>query len=179
MKTSALIKVIVSLVLSTTIATASGPIGIYGVIERVVFEPNEVSPERVQVFGAFALVDGGLQNPGAATDLHRGYLYFRLPGPNTGIKPEAVRKEWADLKAVAGTGQAVGFGSFGYIGPFQSIRADRPYDNLNDFYPHVRPPSESPSNPEQYRTQAGIVKLSEKGSHAELVKKLKDSLRAR
>jgi hypothetical protein len=178
-KASTVIKVVLALMLTATIATASGPIGIYGVIERVVFEPNDASPERAQVFGAFALVDGGLRNPGAATDVHRGYLYVRLPGASSGIKAEVVRKEWADLKAVAGTGQAVGFGSFGYIGPFQAIRADRPYDNYNDFYPHVRPAAEAPSNAEQYYTNAGIVKLSDTGSHAELVRKLKDAVRAR
>ena len=179
MKVSSVIRVMVLLILTPIITRASGPLGIYGVIERVVFEHNDVSPERLQIFGAFALVDGGLQNPGGATTVQRGYLYVRLPATNTGIKPEAVRKEWADLKAVAGTGQAVGFGSFGYIGRFESLRADQPYDNLNDFYPHVRPVSEKPSNPEQYRTQTGVVKLSETGSHAQLVKQLKDAVRAR
>jgi hypothetical protein len=176
MKASTAIKVALALMLTTTTATASGPIGIYGVIERVVFEPNDTTPERVQIFGAFALVDGGLQNPGAATDVQRGYLYVRLPDAYTGLRHEVVRKEWADLKAVAGTGQAVGFGSFGYIGQFQAVRADKPYDYLNDFYPHVRPATEAPSRPQQYYTQAGIVKLSETGSHAELIKKLKAAI---
>jgi hypothetical protein len=176
MKASTVIKVALALMLASTVATASGPIGIYGVIERVVFEPNDTSPERVQIFGAFALVDGGLQKPGTATDVQRGYLYVRLPDAYTGLKPEVVRKEWSDLKAVAGTGQAVGFGSFSYIGLFQAVRADRPYDNLNDFYPHVRPAAEAPSKPQQYYTEAGIVKLMETGSHAELVKKLKAAI---
>ena len=176
MKASTVIKVVLALMVTTTIATASGPIGIYGIVERVVFEPNDASPERVQIFGAFALVDGGLQNPGTSTDVQRGYLYVRLPDAYTRLSPETIRKEWADLKAVAGTGQAVGFGSFSYIGQFQAVRADRPYDNLNDFYPHVRPAAEAPSRPQQYYSQSGIVKLSETGSHAELIKKLKAAL---
>jgi hypothetical protein len=39
--------------------TASGPVGIYGVIERVVFEPDESAAQRIQVWGAFAFVEGG------------------------------------------------------------------------------------------------------------------------
>jgi hypothetical protein len=57
---------------------ASGPVGIYGIVERVVFEPSEQSPERIRVFGAFALVDGGVSNPLGATAATRGYLYFSL-----------------------------------------------------------------------------------------------------
>ena len=37
---------------------ASGPLGIYGIVEKVVFEPNEQAPERIQLWGAFAYVDG-------------------------------------------------------------------------------------------------------------------------
>src|SRR6266550_6236515 len=38
----------------------------------------------------------------------RGYLYFKIaPG-----KEEITRKEWADLKAVAGTGQGIGFAQY-------------------------------------------------------------------
>jgi len=55
---------------------ASGPIGIYGVVERVVFEPSEQSPQRVRVFGAFALVDGGVNNPVGTSTPRRGFLYF-------------------------------------------------------------------------------------------------------
>jgi len=38
---------------------ASGPVGFYAVIEKVVFEPDEKAPERMQLWGAFAVVDGG------------------------------------------------------------------------------------------------------------------------
>ena len=34
----------------------SGPVGIFGIVEKVVFEPDERAPERIQVFGAFAYV---------------------------------------------------------------------------------------------------------------------------
>src|SRR5688572_25143261 len=90
---------------------ASGPVGIYGIVERVVFEPSEQAAERIQVWGAFALADGGTDQPLGTTTPVRGYLYFKLPtvfgGYATG-DVKTVRREWNDLKAVAGTGQAIG-----------------------------------------------------------------------
>lgn len=54
---------ILALTVSVAIAaaatgSASGAIGIYGIVERVVFEPDERTPTRVQVWGAFAYADG-------------------------------------------------------------------------------------------------------------------------
>ena len=89
--------------------SASGPLGVYGIIEKIVFEPDEARAERIQVWGAFAYVDGGASSTLGVSKAERGYLYFRLPNPNpatTGLM-DLVRREWADLKAVAGTGQAV------------------------------------------------------------------------
>jgi hypothetical protein len=114
------------LLLASSTLTASGPIGIYGIVEKVVFEPNEQSPERIQIWGTFAHADGDVgtaipQRPLATGAIRRGYLYFRLPA--TGI--DTVRKEWRDLKTVAGTGQAIGFGSWIYVGAFGAISPDR------------------------------------------------------
>ena len=100
--------------------SASGRIGFYGIVEKVVFEPNETAPERIQVWGAFMYVDGGASKNIATSAAKRGYLYFKIQSLHSGYTPQAQvdlnKKEWADLKAVAGTGQAVGFGSYGYIG---------------------------------------------------------------
>ena len=41
--------------LAAPAAHASDPTGIYGFVDRVVFEPNDTTPERVQVWGGFAL----------------------------------------------------------------------------------------------------------------------------
>jgi hypothetical protein len=164
--------------------TASGPLGIYGIVEKVVFEPNETAPERVQVWGAFAYVDGGAGHElGAWTEARRGYLYFKIP-TSVPAAPELIRREWADLKAVAGTGQAVGFGQWGYIGGFGGLRPDTrsnqpPYileraprgGEMTDL--RVRPASEPPANPAAYDTSTGIVKLSDRGSHAKLVAQLR------
>jgi hypothetical protein len=98
-----------------------------------------------------------------------------------------IRREWSDLKAVAGTGQAVGFGSWGDIGDFADLRPDsdparprriydaspgRPFADLR-----VRPATEEPASPVLYHTELGLVKLSETGSHAGVVTRLKDALR--
>ena len=41
------------------VTSASGPVGIYGIVQRVVFEPSERAPERLQVWGAFAYAELG------------------------------------------------------------------------------------------------------------------------
>jgi hypothetical protein len=177
---------------------ASGPLGIYGIVDRVVFEPDERFPERVQVWGAFAYVDGA-SGPLATSPARRGYLYFTLPrflarrsaqreGDDPGGESQIalIRREWADLKAVAGTGQAVGFGSWAYIGYFGGLQPDvrrsgPPYvlqaaprgGEQTDL--RVRPASETPVNPTAYQTNAGLVKLAERGSHASIVKQLRNA----
>src|SRR5690242_2003384 len=82
----------------------SDPVGAFGRIEKVVFEPSSGTPERVQIWGAFAMAVQQHGNDYKAPE--RGYLYFSAkPG-----KEEPCRKEWADLKAIAGTDQIIGFG---------------------------------------------------------------------
>ncbi len=168
MKSTRAILVFVVFLLGVMNLTASGPIGIYGIIERVIFEPNEQAPQRIQLWGAFEYVDGGIRGTGATTAPQRGYLYFSLP---TGAAQAAAKAEWVDLKAVAGTGQAVGFGNWGYVGPFNNAGMQTSA--------RIRPQSEPPAGPEGYFTNAGIVKLSEQGSHAQIVKQLQDALRTR
>ena len=90
---------------ATSAARASDPTGIYAFVDRVVFEPSEAAPERIQVWGGFALAK--TENRNDYHDAARGHLYFKLrPGDE-----EVCKKEWADLKSVAGTSQIVAFGS--------------------------------------------------------------------
>lgn len=86
---------------------ASDPVGIYAVVNKVVFEPDECAPTRVQVWGAFSKADN--QSRGYA-NVETGYLYYVVPkGPESnGV---VCQREWMDLKAVAGTGEVVGFGT--------------------------------------------------------------------
>jgi hypothetical protein len=180
------------LLFSLRTSLASGPVGIYGIVEKVIFEPNEQAPERVQVWGAFAYADGTGGRALSISPAKRGYLYFRLPtvipGSTEPSQVETVRKEWADLKAVAGTGQAIAFGSWGYIGDFGRLDpATRPKNPpyLLERAPRggeatdmrVRPASEAPASPAAYQTNAGIVKLAADGSHGAVVRQLQEALR--
>jgi hypothetical protein len=86
-------------------ARASDPNGIYAFIDRVVFEPSEAAPERIQVWGGFAVAKADDRDNYQAAE--RGFMYFILrPGDE-----EICKKEWADLKSIAGTKQIVTFGS--------------------------------------------------------------------
>ncbi|HXO44285.1 MAG TPA: hypothetical protein VN846_02345 [Candidatus Cybelea sp.] len=97
----------VIVVLTAQISFAkNGNIGIYGVVDKVVFEPNEHSPERIQIWGLFVvpveMSSGEYRAP------QRGVLYFKLP-PG---RESAVRKEWTEIKKIAGTGQPIGFAQY-------------------------------------------------------------------
>jgi hypothetical protein len=183
---------VAAVLLASVTVFASGSIGLYGIVERVVFEPNAEAPERIQVFGAFAYVEGagiqGLQVSAAK----RGYLYFRIrsdiPGFTSQAQVDVTKKEWADLKAVAGTGQAIAFGRWGYIGGFGVLQPDIIAPRPSFLYEHkpsggaeadlrVRPADEPPSKPVTYQTNTGIVKLSDSGSYAAIVKQLRDALK--
>lgn len=179
-----LVLVFVVLLVGAIQLGASGPLGIYGIVEKVVFEPNDKTPERVQVWGAFAYVETSVVGQSLTVSAaKRGYLYFRLGGASDTV----VRNEWADLKSVAGTGEAVGFGRWGYIGGFGGLQPDvtsrkppyilerSPGNPLTDL--RVRPAAEPPAGPALYQTDSGVVKLSESGSHAAIVKQLKAALR--
>lgn len=176
----------IALAMSAALVEASGPIGVYGIVEKVVLEPNPSAPERIQVWGAFAYAEIG-GGPIAYSPAKRGYMYFRLPANATPAAVDTIKKEWADLQSVAGTGQAIAFGRWGYIGGFGGLQPDTrstmppyilensPGNPQTDL--RVRPASEAPTAPAQYQTNAGIVKLAESGSHAAIVQQLKDALK--
>ena len=126
--------ILVSAIAAIT-AHASFPLGVYAVIDKVVLEPGDAEPQRVQVWGAFALWD---DRPGLGYRApERGYLYYSCSKAQAGI----CRNEWADLKSVAGTGQTVGFGS-------RSLSAGR-----------VRASGEAALAPEPYPIQFGVVQM--------------------
>jgi hypothetical protein len=85
-------------------AWASDPVGIYAVIERAELEPSTGAPERVRLWGAFALAQGRGDTYAPPV---RGVMYFALKKG----KEEVCRKEWADLKKLAGQRQVVAFGA--------------------------------------------------------------------
>jgi hypothetical protein len=113
--------------------------GVYARVDKVVFEPNETAPERIQIWGAFALAVK--ENPNSYEPAQRGYLYYSLtPG-----KEEICRKEWADLKSIAGSGQIIGFG-----GRHQP--------------PRLRKVKEKASDPDVYPVANGLQKINDRPS---------------
>ncbi len=80
------------------------PIGAYVVVDRVVLEPSEGAPTRAQIWGTFVLAaDRRGQSYGQP---QYGYFYYIAePG-----KEDVCRREWADFRRAAGTGQVIGFG---------------------------------------------------------------------
>ena len=189
MKRTGILLLLAALSIAATPPARSGPVGIYGIIERVVFEPNEQAPERVQVWGAFAYADISGRDGLAASPAARGYLYFRLPALNTdSASVRLTRTEWGDLKAVAGTGQAVGFGRWGYIGAFGGLQPTRrgetpPYilerngrgGTVTDL--RVHPTLDRGATAVSYETNTGVVKIPETGGHAAIVRQLREALK--
>jgi hypothetical protein len=121
----------------TATARASDPIGGYAVIEKVVLEPNNDAPVRIQIWGTFSLAkEAGGNTYGPPV---HGFLYYAA---ETG-KEDTCRKEWADLKKVAGTGQIIGFGS------------SRNPENMG----RVRKANENPESPDVYMVGFGLNKI--------------------
>ena len=122
-------------------ASASDFTGVYARIDKVALEPNPESPERIQVWGVFALAKPHDRNeylPPA-----RGYLYFKLDR-----NPQAARNEWNDLKQVAGAGEIVAFGS------------------RSDAGPRLRTAGEKPDNPDPYVLNMGVTKVRGRTDYA-------------
>src|SRR2546428_990958 len=164
---------------------ASGPVGIYAIIEKVIFEPSERAPERIQIWGAFAVVDGELTRPGRTSKPLRGYLYFKLPD-GSAQEQAAAKTEWTDLKTVAGTGQAIGFGSWGFVGSVRDFGARSsssgiPYflENSRQTDVRVRRGYEASASAALYSANAGIVKIADQGSQGDIGEQLREALKAR
>src|SRR6202011_1099374 len=124
--------------LCTGIAHASGPIAVYALVDKVAFEPSSDKPERIRISGVFIAAAETPDNSTVYSAPQRGYLYFGLPKGNE----ELARREWADLKSVAGTRQVVGLGS--------SWGAKV----------HVTTPDEEPKSPAEYPMGNGLVKIN-------------------
>jgi hypothetical protein len=158
-------------------AYGSGPLRIYALIERVVFEGAEGAPEAIRVYGAFAFVDERLSSNSSPLT---GYLYFRLPPDRDPhdfrLLPDAQElalNEWRDLAQVAGTGEAVAFGAYNYSGDFDLVRTDsspRATANLS-----VRPESSPPADAAYYAPGIGVVRLGE-GNHGAIIEALRSVL---
>jgi hypothetical protein len=114
---------------------ASDPVAVYARIDRVVMTPAEGTPNTIQVFGVFSVARPN--DPNFYQDPARGYLYFIAAADDA-----QARKEWNDLKSVAGTKQIVAFGT-----RFGAMRAK------------VRAESDPPAAPDTYVTGFGVRKV--------------------
>jgi hypothetical protein len=140
---------------STAALRASDPMGLYAVVQKVVLEPSEAEPLRIQIWGAFAISDGkrgdGYGSP------QTGYLYYSCP---QGAE-RTCRNEWADLKSVAGTGTGVGFGG-------RYLEAGR-----------VRKATEKPEKPDIYPIKMGVTRMGSLHAQPVIVADLKKALAQR
>jgi len=124
------------------------PIGVFARVDKVVFEPNAAAPERVQIWGAFALAakeDGNSYQP-----VQRGYLYFSLKAG----KEDLCRKEWKDLSSIAGTDQIIGFGQ-----RYQPTR--------------LRKATDKPTDPDVYPVGFGLTRISDRNSDYPPIRELR------
>src|SRR5438552_12323190 len=101
---------LVLLALSLGIAHGSDFVGAYALISKVTLEPGADNPQRIQISGVFALADPKDRN--SYLPPQRGYLYFTLPPLQSA---DQARKEWSDLKNIAGTGKVVALGARGQM----------------------------------------------------------------
>ena len=82
---------------------ASGPAGCYVIVDKIILEPNDSAPKRIQVWGLFSVADGKTGN--AYLPPQAGYMYFELqPG-----QEQPTLAEWSDLKKVAGKESVIAF----------------------------------------------------------------------
>ncbi len=132
---------------------ASDMVGIYTVVEKVVMEPSDAAPQRVQIWGAFALAEpknGSLYGPA-----QRGYVYYSCPSGQETV----CRREWEDLKSVAGKNTGVGFG----------MR----FSNNG----RIRKADEKPAAPDVYPIERGIIRLSAGHDSMPVIDRLKAALK--
>jgi hypothetical protein len=145
-----------TVVLTSTVALrASDPMGLYTVVQKVVLEPSETEPLRIQIWGAFALSD--TRNGDDYLAPQTGYLYYACP---QGAE-RTCRNEWADLKSVAGTGTGVGFGG-------RYLDSGR-----------VRKASEKPEKPDMYPIKMGVMRMGSRHAQPSIVADLKKALAER
>lgn len=106
--------------------------GVYGWIRNVTLDPNDVNPERIQVWGIFSVAaDRDGQSYHAP---ERGYLYFSLPEAGA----DAARTEWLELRRQPRRG-----GLWSFHRPGGTIR--------------VRTSDEIPQQPDPYIAGNGIT----------------------
>ena len=154
LRTLGVVMALAACVMAVTLS-ASDMVGVYTVVEKIVLEPSDAAPQRIQIWGAFALSDqksGSTYGPA-----QRGYLYYTCPeGQET-----VCRKEWEDLKSIAGKDTGVGFGA-----------RYKPTGR-------IRKADETPATPDVYPIERGIIRLSAGHDSLPVIDRIKAALRQR
>ena len=116
-------------------AHASDFFGVFAIVDKVTFEPATGDrPDRIVITGLFAI---SKQQPGDQYDApQRGYMYFKL-----GDKADQARREWNDLKSLAGKKEVVAFGA--------------KYEPKG----RVRKADEKAENPDVYQPSQGLLRV--------------------
>ena len=134
---------------------ASDPVGVYAVVEKIVLEPSDAAPQRIQIWGAFSLAEK--RNNDDYGPAQRGYLYYSCPAGQDSV----CRSEWADLQSVAGKNTGIGFG-----GRFKELG-------------RVRKADEKVASPDTYPIQLGVVRMTGGRASLPVVDRLKAALKDR
>lgn len=135
MKTTDLLaKTLLACVASVSVVNASDWVAVYARVDKVILEPGPDAPTTIQVWGVFSLARPNDRNdylPPA-----RGYLFFEVAD-----KQDVARKEWADLRQMAGSGQIVSFGS------------------RSDLHARLRQAAEPAQHPDPYVVGSGLTRV--------------------
>jgi hypothetical protein len=135
--------------------SASDPIGVYAIVDKAVVEPATGTPERIQIWGAFAMAQP--DDPDQYGAARRGYLYFSCPKG----QEQVCRSEWSDVQSVAGKGTGIGLGA---------RRANNG---------RIRSLDEKPASPDTYPIHMGVVRVTGRGGQTEVVNRLKAAPRGK
>ena len=112
-------------------------------------------PATIQIWGAFAFSESYGNTYGA---VQKGYLYYTCPKGSERV----CLNEWADLKAMAGKDEPVGFG-----------------DRYRDKTTKLRKATEKPASPDPYPLNVGVVAMGKYAgvTYPELTKALRDAIK--
>jgi len=144
-------------------------VGIYGIVDRIEFEPNEQSPQRIRIHGAFTVpvpMSSFQRQPA-----RKGFLYFSMVPE----RAASTLKDWNALRAAAGTGQGVGFGHYWVGGPGVG---GNPYSAL---VVTLHADTAAAAKPEPYPVSLldGVVKMEKHEEEAAILPTLQEALRPR
>jgi hypothetical protein len=105
MKKTAFVTGLVIAMAFTTEVKAGGPPPVCMVVDKIVLEPDEKAPTRIQVWGTFIFCKANATYDRPVS----GYLYYTAEKG----KEDACRKEWAKLQKLVADKHIVAWGSCG------------------------------------------------------------------